>query len=276
MFPKGQHAPGDAAAPHGEWVDLTQPLRAGMPVFPGDPAVSVEPALCLADDGVEVARLQLGSHTGTHVDAPAHTVAGGRTVDRLRLEELIGDALVLGFEGLPPDAVVTAGMVAALLRDDLRVPARVLVATGWDDAFEDPQRRVHHPVLAVDAAELLWDAGARLLGVDTLNPDPTVSVDLTASMDPTASADPGITPGQARLPVHEVFLGRDGVIVENLTGLARLRPAHEEPGAGEHPDSWAVPAWFGVFPLPFHRGDGAPARAVAQGRPGLAPGGGVA
>lgn len=234
------------AAP-GDWVDLTRTVHTGMQVYPGDPAVSITPALHLAADGVEVAHLRLGSHTGTHVDAPAHTVSGGRTVDRLRLDELAGDALVLGFGGLSADAVITAGMVTALLGDSVAdVPARVLLATGWDRVFNDPEQCLRHPVLAAEAAEVLWDAGARLLGVDTLNPDRTVQKN------------------EARFGVHEVFLGRDGVIVENLTGLSLLRPPR--PGgreaAGE--ESWSVPVWIGVFPIPVHEGDGAPARAVAR------------
>ncbi|MDI3331348.1 MAG: cyclase family protein [Micrococcus sp.] len=268
MFPQGQHPPArhgevPAALPgavHLPWTDLTRTVRTGMPVYPGDPAVRISPALRLAEDGVEVAHLRLGSHTGTHVDAPAHTVSGGRTVDRLRLDELVGDALVLGFEGLPADAVITAGMVAALVGDDAaRVPERVLVATGWDRVFHDPEQSLHHPVLTAEAAEVLWGAGARLLGVDTLSPDPTVPPDRTVPAD------------QPGLSVHEVFLGRDGVIVENLTGLAGLRrPDHDDPGATDRGASWSAPVWFGVFPLPVHEGDGAPARAVARPHPGSA------
>lgn len=234
------------------WTDLTRAVRTGMPVYPGDPAVHLAPARRLADDGVAVTHLSLGSHTGTHVDAPAHLVPGGRTVDRLRLDELTGETLVLGFEGLPADAVITAGMVAGLLGrgphvpDGVpgRVPARVLVATGWDADFEDAGRRLHHPVVSAGAAELLWDAGARLLGVDTLSPDPTVPQ------------------GQAGFPVHEMFLVRDGVLVENLAGLTGLS------GLTDRAGTWSVTVWFGVFPLMVQEGDGAPARAVAQPWPG--------
>ncbi|PIJ48025.1 hypothetical protein BMH30_05900, partial [Leucobacter sp. OLES1] len=76
-------------------VDLSHPIETGMPVFPGDPEVRIEPALAVPEDGVAVARLDLGSHAGTHIDAPAHSIVGGATVDELPLEWLVGDARVL-------------------------------------------------------------------------------------------------------------------------------------------------------------------------------------
>lgn len=223
---------------------LSRPLTDGMPVYPGDPCVRIRPALTVAADGVAVARLEIGSHAGTHVDAPCHTVPGGRTVDALAWEELCGDALVLGLAGLTPGRSVTAARVAALLPPDgAPTPARVLLATGWDRHWDDDALRERHPALAADAAALLWDRGARLLGVDTLSPDPT-------------SSEPD--DGAAGFPVHGVFLGGDGVIVENLTGLEALRPA----GAAQDGD-WSARVRLEVHPVPLAGGDGAPARVLA-------------
>ena len=74
-------------------VDLSHPISHGMPVYPGDPAVGITPAATLAADGANVSLLQLGSHTGTHLDAPSHMVSGGRTVDRIDLSLLQGARL---------------------------------------------------------------------------------------------------------------------------------------------------------------------------------------
>jgi kynurenine formamidase len=90
------------------------------------------------------------------------------------------------------------------------------------------ERALRHPALGVDAARLLVERGMHVLGVDTLSPDPTDAA------------------GTTDFPVHEVVLGGDGLIVENLTGLEGL------------PDRVRI----GVFPLRL-AGDGAPARAVA-------------
>ena len=204
--------------------DLSHPLRTGMQVYPGDPSVDLSPALELERDGAAVTSLHLGSHTGTHVDAPAHTVAGGRTMDLVALEELVGDALVIRVPGLADRATIGVDDLGDLPE---RVPPIVVVDTGWARHF-GTERALRHPALGVDAARLLVERGMHVLGVDTLSPDPTDAA------------------GTTEFPVHEVVLGGDGLIVENLTGLDGLPPRVR----------------IGVFPLRL-AGDGAPARAVA-------------
>ena len=86
--------------------DLSHPIVDGMMVYPGDPGVHLGPALELDRDGAAVTSVRMGSHTGTHVDAPAHTVAGGRTMDAVRLDELVGDALVIRVDGLDDRAMI--------------------------------------------------------------------------------------------------------------------------------------------------------------------------
>lgn len=204
--------------------DLSHPVRTGMQVYPGDPAVDLSPALELDRDGAAVTSLHLGSHTGTHVDAPAHTVAAGRTMDLVTLEELVGDALLIRVPGLGDRATIG---VADLGELPDRVPSIVVVDTGWARHF-GTERALRHPALGVDTARLLVERGMHVLGVDTLSPDPTDAA------------------GTTEFPVHEVVLGGDGLIVENLTGLDGLPPRVR----------------IGVFPLRL-AGDGAPARAVA-------------
>jgi len=204
--------------------DLSHPLRTGMQVYPGDPSVELSPALELERDGAAVTSLHLGSHTGTHVDAPAHTVAGGRTMDLVALEELVGDALLIHVAALADRATIGIDDLGDLPE---RVPSIVVVDTGWARHF-GTERALRHPALGADAARLLVERGMHVLGVDTLSPDPTDAA------------------GTTEFPVHEVVLGGDGLIVENLTGLDGL-PSRVR---------------IGVFPLRL-AGDGAPVRAVA-------------
>ena len=245
-------------------VDLSHPLTTGMPVYPGDPEVTFAPALTVAADGVAVERLDLGSHSGTHLDAPAHSIPGGRTVDRIPLELLWGPARVLravapaagGLLGIadvagsgrasgasgpaasadalasaspdPLPAVLPAALPAALLSalpDAL--PGIVCIATGWDAHFGGPLAE-RHPAVSLALAEALWARGARVLAVDTLSPDLTV--------------------GGSGMPVHEFWLGNDGVIVENLTGLDAV------------PDEFEL----SLLPLRLAGIDGSPVRAVAR------------
>ena len=203
--------------------DLSHRISTGMQVYPGDPAVDLQPALELDRDGVAVMSLHLGSHSGTHVDAPAHTVAGGRTMESVRLDELVGEALVLHFPGLEPRATIGVEELGELPGE---LPPIVVIDTGWAQHF-GTERALSHPALGVDAAQLLVTRGMRVLCVDTLSPDPTDA-------------------GGTDFPVHEVVLGGDGLIVENLAAVDGL-PARVR---------------IGIFPLRLS-GDGAPVRAVA-------------
>jgi kynurenine formamidase len=206
-------------------IDLSHPIVDAMPVYPGDPPVHLRSALDIGSDGVAVTDLRLGSHTGTHVDAPSHTVAGGRTMAGVLLDELVGDAIVLRVRSLPPGE--RYGWEDLDPRGDLplRLPPIALIDTGWGHWFSDDEQRERHPALDPAAAQILLDRGVHVIAVDTLSPDPT---------------------GGDGFPVHDIVLGQDHLIVENVRGLELL------------PDRLQV----GFFPLRIG-GDGAPVRAVA-------------
>ncbi|WP_297466430.1 cyclase family protein [Thermococcus sp.] len=76
-------------------VDLSLSLGEDTPLYPGDPEVRIRPWALIERDGYYMNVLKMGEHTGTHVDAPAHFIPGGKTVDELPLEKFIGDAFVL-------------------------------------------------------------------------------------------------------------------------------------------------------------------------------------
>lgn len=135
------------------WVDVSRPLHPDMETFPGDPGIIIELARSrAAGDPADVTRLDMGAHTGTHVDAPVHFVDGGGGVETLPLDALEGPALVL-------DAHASAGELDAAAVGALDVPTgteRVLLATGG-------------AALAAEAAESLAGLGVRMVGVDQLS-----------------------------------------------------------------------------------------------------------
>ncbi|WP_432542515.1 cyclase family protein [Kineococcus sp. SYSU DK002] len=166
------------------WVDLSRPVHEGMAVFPGDPGFSAQE---LPGDGFRVTRLTLGSHTGTHVDAPAHVDPAGPTLDELPLHLFAGPAVVL-------DVRAARAVGPDLLGGDL-APV-VLLRTGSGDAH-----------LTVEGARALRAAGVRTVGIDT------------ASVDaPGTLAAHRVLLGPREDP---------GVVVENLTGLGALPPRVE-------------------------------------------------
>ena len=204
--------------------DLTHPITSGMQTYPGDPSVTCTPALRIATDGVSVGHWGLGSHTGTHVDAPAHVIDGGRTLAEVGLHELCGEAIVLRVE-VSEGAAYGLAELEAGGQLPARLPPIVVIDTGWASCF-GTERALRHPYLEGATAAELLRRGMHVLAVDTHSPDPTHL--------------------ESEMPVHRAVLGADGLIVENLTRLAALPPRTR----------------VGFFPLRLD-GDGAPVRAVA-------------
>ena len=213
-------------------VDLSQPVSSGMQVFPGDPAVSSQEVATNAADGFQVAELHLGTHTGTHVDAPLHTIDGGKAVDELHLATLCGPARIVRVPRAEPRSMIKLSTVASQL-EGLTPGTIVLFHTGWSEHFNTPAY-LEHPHLDPDIATHLLERGVAVIGVDTLNPDPT----------PAAETD-----GPVHLPVHQHILGAGGAIVENLTNLVAV--------------TWSNPV-FAALPLRLIGLDGSPVRAVAM------------
>jgi kynurenine formamidase len=226
-------------------VDLSLMLRTGMQVYPGDPEVAIDGALSVPIEGVAVARLGLNSHAGTHLDAPSHTIVGGRTVDQIPLEWLAGEARVLRvIDPRPSMALNTLDIVGGVPE---HLPEIVCVATGWDQYSGTPMA-LAHPYLSAELAQILVNRGARVVGIDAFSPDRTETdpAVFTSSDDRSETAET-VTEPAAFLPVHAVILGADGVIVENLTALASI------------PDVVQI----SLLPLRIEGGDGSPIRAVA-------------
>ncbi|MGI8333035.1 cyclase family protein [Actinomadura scrupuli] len=209
-------------------VDLSVPIETGMPVYPGDPEVTIGPALTTAADGVNVLGLHLGSQSGTHVDAPFHIDDTLPTLGDLPLERFVGPAAVVDARGLPPRSPIGPSALEPAAREG----TIVLVATGWS-AHWGTDAYVAHPYLTEEAAALLVAAGVRTVGIDALSVDPTPA---------------------REFPAHRVLCGAHAVIAENLTGLGTLLDAQ---AAGR-------PIEVSLLPIRLPGADGAPVRAVAR------------
>src|SRR5258707_9817780 len=89
--------PFDAAG----WTDVSVPLKPGVPTFPGDPTYDISLAISMADGGIcNVSRLDMGAHTGTHLDAPSHFIEGAAGTETIPLDVCIGPAWALDATGL--------------------------------------------------------------------------------------------------------------------------------------------------------------------------------
>ena len=179
--------------------DISLPISEALVVWPGDPPIRIsQPSHLERGDLATLTRLDLGAHTGTHVDAPAHFVRGGAGVDALDLEVLVGPALVVH---LPEAEVLTAGLLAAL--DLPPGTERLLFRTRNSERWVRGETAFFEGFvgLAEDGARWLVECGVRLVGVDYLSVAPF--------------ADPA--------PTHEILL-RAGVIVVEGLNLSGVEP----------------------------------------------------
>jgi len=134
-----------------------------MVVYEGDPPVVVSPALSLdRGDPANVSRLTLGSHTGTHVDAPRHFIAGAAPIDAAPLDVLMGPARVVAWPSGPigPAAVAAAGVAGE---------RRVIFKTGNSALWDAPGFVRDYQSLTLEAADALVQAGVALVGIDYLS-----------------------------------------------------------------------------------------------------------
>ena len=171
--------------------DVTVPIRAGMPVYEGDPDVRIERISSIAEGATaNVSRLDFGAHTGTHIDAPVHFRDGTPGIDALSLDVLIGLAQVV--DATHVDAHIDANALASLAIAD--GAERVLLKTKNSRLWERATFSRDFIALAESGASALTGRGVRLVGIDYLS----------------------IAPPDDPAPVHHLLLDAGIVIVEGL------------------------------------------------------------
>jgi arylformamidase len=208
-------------------VDLSHSVEHGMITYPGLPGpvicdyLSREASRRVYAPGVEfqIGRIDLVANTGTYIDSPFHRYADGRDLAALALDVLAGlEGVVVRVPAADSRAIGPQAFAGTKVHGKA-----VLVQTGWSRHWRTEQYLSGHPFLTAEAADHLLQAGARLVGIDSLNIDDT---------------------GDLTRPVHSRLLGADVPIVEHLTNLAALPPGRFR--------FYAVPpkvVGFGTFPV---------------------------
>ena len=172
-------------------VDVSVLLAPGIPIYPGNPEFEVTPIHRIADgDSANNSKLVMGTHTGTHVDAPLHFFDGRPGVDGMALELLIGRARVID---LPHRGGITeTHLAAAGLREDIRVLLRTPNSALWNttEGF-----RTDYTYLTEGGAKFLVDQGVKVVGVDYLSVEQFK---------------------KAGAPAHKTLLGAGLIIIEGL------------------------------------------------------------
>lgn len=205
-------------------VDLTQHLEDEMPVFPGLASPSFRDIARVADDGYAMSEYHLINHIGTHVDAPAHQILDGSTLDEIPLERLVTDALTLDFSSHEPGALRLSDVEEHL--DNMREGDLVLICTGNDRNWGTDAYWTGWCYPDAQASRAMIARGIGGIGFDGPSADP---VDSTT------------------YELHRVWLSAGRLILENLARLTEL---------GERTP-------IVVAPMKVRGANGAPARVLA-------------
>jgi arylformamidase len=210
-------------------VDLTHPISANMPVYPGTEQPVISIGCSIEEIGFLEKKITFFSHTGTHIDAPAHLLKGHSTLDMLPIEQFHGPALMLDFGDFTANTTTNAIGIKELepYQDKIKDVDFLLLHTTWSQHWGSEKYFSNYPVLSGDAAHWLSNFSLKGLGLDTISAD---------------------TADTQEYPVHKALLQKDMVIIENLTNLVALPCAQFE---------------ISCFPLSFEDADGSPVRAVA-------------
>ena len=203
-------------------IDLSHTLMNHMPVFPGTEVPRFKTTGSIEKDGYVEKMLTMLSHTGTHMDAPAHMMEQGATLDTFALDKFMGPAMVLDGTGL-------SGIdTHHLIRQEEQI-ARcdfIIFQTGWSKYWGQDRYYSGFPVLTSNAARWLTQFNLKGVGVDTISIDAADSV---------------------IFPVHKILLPENILIIENLTNLDKVKNGLFT---------------FCCFPLKIEQADGSPIRAV--------------
>lgn len=173
-----------------KFVDLSVPLNENTPVYPGDPKVHIQQAGVLEKDGYEDHYVCVGTHAGTHVDAPSHMVLGGKTLDQIAVDRFVGRGVYLN---------VGKNISTELVRKaDIQEGDIVLFHTGMSDVYDKPEYYDRYPAISEEIAHYLVAKRVKMVGVDMCSID------------------------HEPFPAHRILLRKEVLIIENLTNLTVL------------------------------------------------------
>jgi len=208
-------------------IDLSYVIKERMPVYPGTPEVEIKQFSRVKNEGYAEKEMRLGTHTGTHMDAPAHMIEGEKTLDQFFLSKFTGRACLIPFshddlEG--KDKVEYLSGFESVIRDS----EFVILYTGWSKRWGNDDYFANFPALDKNSAEYLSGFHLKAIGIDA------ISIDMADSEN---------------FEAHHTLLSQEILIIENLCHLDEIRQSS---------------FLFSAFPLLIEGSDGSPVRAMAS------------
>ncbi len=208
-------------------IDLTHTIESGMPVYPGTEPPILEPANTYDRDGFRETKISMYSHTGTHMDPPAHLFRDRTTLDAFPPEQFIGKALVIDCTSLKEGEPITMDHLSRY-GTKAETADFLLFYLGWDARWGSEAYFGDYPCIDDSVLEYILEGSYKGIGFDVIGLDPIADGNLTRH--------------------KKLFQTRDIINIENLCNLGLCGN-----------DLF----WFSCFPLKISDCDGSPIRAVA-------------
>lgn len=171
-------------------IDLSVDLNEQTPIYPGDPETKVGAAAVLEKDGYQDHYVCVGTHVGTHMDAPSHMILGGKNLDAFPLDHFAGRGVYI--------KIKKSFDLAAISRVSINAGDIVLFHTGMSDYYHEQAYYDDYPAISEEVANFLVEKDIKVVGVDMCSVD------------------------HEPFSVHKILLGNDVLIIENLTNLTAL------------------------------------------------------
>lgn len=213
------------------FIDLSFDIEANMPTCGTEWHQTVEVCQKGTIQGVgrNTHRIVLGSHSGTHMDAPYHFIDDGKTMEKLDIETMCGAVSVVDFRSFKAGSVVTLEDVK-----NINVSKRMLFVFGWYHNWKTDLYYKNFPYFSIEAIEYLIENGMKFAAMDTPSPDDGSAI---ANMDDDS-------------PNHKKLLMNEVIIVEYLNNTDMLDAAKK----------YEIMA----LPLKIAGSDGSPARVIVK------------
>jgi len=169
-------------------IDLSVDLNEKTPVYPGDPETKISPAGILETNGYQDHYVCMGTHVGTHMDAPSHMIVGGKNLNEFPIEKFSGRGVYIQVDG--------DFDTEEIRKVDIQEGDIVLFHTGMSEKYHEAAYFEKYPAMSEEIAKWLVENKVKIVGVDTCSVD-----------------------NAENFPVHKILLGNEILIIENLLNL---------------------------------------------------------
>ncbi|WP_026478544.1 cyclase family protein [Alkaliphilus transvaalensis] len=207
-------------------IDLTHVIAPDMQVYPNTEPPKFNHVCTFEKHGFREIEMTLYTHTGTHLDCPAHMLQAGETIEDLPVDYFYGNGIVVDCRQLQEGDKICLETIEPYL-EKIKSVDFVLFNTGWDKKWGRESYFKGFPSISPQLAEALTKLNIKGVGIDTISVEPVESTELI---------------------IHDILLKNKVVIIENLKNLDKISM-----------DSFK----FSCLPLKIQKGDGSPIRAIA-------------